>query len=190
MKTLRAWLIGIGVLPLSARVAAPMDELRAPLTLSVNQSLNIPAVRRTNIGAGSVWAAHFCSPFPGLLTVSATASATATGTWTAKPTTTPYGTATPTDTPTLTATPTFDPKQGFFRPVSNVSPNAGGNTITVEPGSPIAVSVDFQIWNAADCPRCTAQTVNAARGHTDDDASSLLSHQLLTTLDGRLLRRH
>jgi LysM repeat protein len=145
-----------GVLP---EAIIQVNNLRAPITLSVNQPLDIPAVRWTNISVGPVCAAQFRSPFPGLPTATITASATATGTPSATPTATPSLTATLTETPTLTATPTLDPKQGFFWSVSNVSLNGGGSTISVEPGSPIAVFLDFQIWNAADCPRCTAQIV-------------------------------
>jgi len=147
-----------GVLP---DAIIQVNDLRAPISLSVNQALNIPAVRWPTISAGPVCPAQFRSPFPGLPTSTATSTATAT------PTLTPTGTATvtPTPTPTITATaivtdtPTPDPKQDFFWSVSNVSLNGGGNTLTTEPGSPVTVILDYRIWNAANCPGCIAQIV-------------------------------
>lgn len=167
-----------GVLP-DAIIQA--NGLRAPITLNINQPLNIPAVQWRTISAGPVCATQFRSPFPGLPTATPTGAATSTATVTGTPTLTltptstltplpaatatatarPTDTATPAPTATLTPSPTAtpDPRQGYFWSVNNVSLNGGGNAVTVEPGSPVTVFFDYQVWNAADCPGCIAQIV-------------------------------
>jgi hypothetical protein len=189
---------------------ASANGLGASATLTVGQTLRIPAVRWVNIPTGTVCAPQFISPFAATLTATATPSRTPTGTLTITPsatataTSTPSSSATPTRTPTASATPsstpsvtptteapptetftptptvtqtpteppptdtptptptwtlTPDPNQNFGWKVGNVQLNGGGNTVTVGPGQPVRISLDYQAWNAASCPACIDQIV-------------------------------
>jgi LysM repeat protein len=95
---------GYGVLPAAI---ASANGINAAASLTVGQSLRIPAVRWTSITPGPICTPQFTSPFPGLAT--ATATATAIATTTATTTATPTATQSPTPSATPSITPTSTP---------------------------------------------------------------------------------
>ncbi len=80
-----------------------------------------------------------------------------TATFTPLPPTATFTPIPPTFTPSDTPTP--DPGANFGLMIQGVSLNGGGSTVTVPGGSPVTISVNYQIWNAYGCPTCITQIV-------------------------------